>query len=235
MRIAAATDLRACLDELAAAFHLDHPHIDIRPTFGASGALVAQIRTGLEADLFLSADIQYARDLAAAGLAAPDDVFPTGLGGLVIWVRNESPLDVSAQGAGVLGDPTVRRIAIANPRHAPYGRAAMAALAHLGLDRVLAEKFATAESAAQAAQYVDSGAADVGLLPLALARGPRLEERGRFWKVPADHHPPIEHGGVILTKAFDKEAAALFRDFLLGARGSAILTKYGFIPAGAAP
>jgi molybdate transport system substrate-binding protein len=228
VRVAAATDLRSCLDALADEFQRDHPNVDISPTFGASGTLLAQLKAGLESDLYLSADVAYAHDLAAAGLAAPEDVFESGQGRLVVWVRNESPLDVAKLGADALLDPAVRRVAIANPLHAPYGRAAKAAIVSLGLGEPLADKLAIGESAAQAAQYVESGAAEAGFLPLALAKGTRLSESGRYWVVPADAHPPIRHGGAIHARAIDREATVAFRDFLLSGNGRDILGRYGF-------
>lgn len=228
VRVTAATDLRSCLNALTDVFQRDHPNINILPTFGASGTLLGQLKAGLESDLYLSADIAYARDLAAAGLAAEADVFDCGLGRLVVWVRNESPIDVIKLGAEALLDPAVRRLAIANPVHAPYGRAAEAALIHWGFHERLKEKLAVGESAAQAAQYVESGAAEVGLLPMALARGSVLSDRGRFWVVPADAHPPIRHGGVIHARVIDREATVAFRDFLLSPAGREILARYGF-------
>ena len=228
IRVAAATDLRSCLDALTDAFQIEHPNFDLLPTFGASGVLLTQLKSGLETDLYLAADIAYAHDLAAAGLAAEADVFESGQGRLVIWVRNESPIDVLKLGAEALLDTSVRRVAIANPLHAPYGRAAVAALEHLGLHERLNEKLAVGESATQAAQYVESGAAEVGILPLALAKGTRLMERGRFWVVPAEAHPPIRHGGAIHARAIDREATVAFRDFLLAPAGRAILARYGF-------
>lgn len=228
IRVAAATDLRSCLDALTDAFQIEHPNFDLLPTFGASGVLLTQLKSGLETDLYLAADIAYAHDLAAAGLAAEADVFESGQGRLVVWVRNESPIDVVTLGADALLDTSVRRVAIANPLHAPYGRAAVAVLEHLALHERLKEKLAVGESAAQAAQYVESGAAEVGILPLALAKGTRLTERGRFWVVPADAHPPIRHGGAIHARAIDREATVAFRDFLLAPAGRAILARYGF-------
>ena len=228
IRVAAATDLRSCLDALTDAFQIEHPNVDLLPTFGASGVLLTQLKSGLETDLYLAADIAYAHDLAAAGLAAEADVFESGQGRLVIWVRNESPIDVLKLGAEALLDTSVRRVAIANPLHAPYGRAAVAALEHLGLHERLKEQLAVGESAAQAAQYVESGAAEVGILPLALAKGTRLSERGRFWVIPAEAHPPIRHGGAIHARAIDREATVAFRDFLLSPAGRLILARYGF-------
>ena len=228
IRVAAATDLRSCLDALTDAFQIEHPNFDLLPTFGASGTLLTQLKSGLETDLYLSADVAYAHDLAAAGLAAEADVFESGQGRLVLWVRNESPIDVITLGFDALLDTSVRRVAIANPLHAPYGRAAIAALEHLGLHERLKDQLAVGESAAQAAQYVESGAAEVGILPMALAKGTRLSERGRFWVVPADAHPPIRHGGAIHARAIDREATVAFRDFLLSPAGRAILARSGF-------
>jgi molybdate transport system substrate-binding protein len=228
IRVAAATDLRSCLETLTNAFQVEHPNFDLLPTFGPSGVLLTQLKSGLETDLYLSADVAYAHDLAAAGLAAEADVFESGQGRLVIWVRNESPIDVVTLGAEALLDTSVRRVAIANPVHAPYGRAAVAALEHLGLHDRLKEKLAVGESAAQAAHYVESGAAEVGILPMALAKGTRLSESGRFWAVPAEAHPPIRHGGAIHARAIDREATVAFRNFLLSPPGRAILARYGF-------
>lgn len=236
IRVAAASDLRSCLDALADAFQKESPNVDLLPTFGASGALFEQLRAGMESDLFLAADVELTRALAEAGLAAEEDRFETGLGRLVVWVRNESPLDVAGKGAEVLRDPGTRRVAIANPEHAPYGRAARAALESLGYLGDVEKKLAVGASAVQAAQYVESGAAEVGILPLALALGTKLSEKGRFALLPADAHPPIRHGGAILARAIDREATAAFRDFLLSPPGRAILESYGFeFPAAPAP
>jgi len=236
VRVAAASDLRSCLDALTDAFQKDFPNVDLLPSFGASGALLTQLKAGLETDLFLAADVELSRELAAAGLAAEEDLFETGQGRLVIWVRNESPLDVAGKGADALRDPSIRRVAIANPEHAPYGRAAKAALQSLGFLGEVEKKLAIGASAAQAAQYVESGAAEIGLLPLALALGTKLSEKGRFWKVPADAHPPIRHGGAIHARAIDREATVAFRDFLLSPAGREILERFGFeFPAAAAP
>lgn len=236
VRVAAASDLTSCLDALTDDFQKDFPNVDLLPTFGASGALLTQLQAGLETDLFLSADVDLARAVVAKGLAAEEDLFETGRGRLVLWVRNESPLDVTGKGADVLLDPGVRRVAIAHPEHAPYGRAAKGALESLGALASVEKKLAIGASAAQAAQYVESGAADVGILPLSMALGTKLSERGRFWTVPADAHPPIRHGGVIHARVIDREATVAFRDFLLSPRGRAILERYGFeFPAPAAP
>lgn len=236
VRVAAASDLKSCLDALTDDFQKDFPNVDLLPVFGASGTLLTQLTSGLETDLFLAADIDLARDLAAAGLAAEEDVFEMGQGRLVLWVRNESPLDVAGKGAEVLRDPAVRRVAIANPAYAPYGRAAKAALDSLGFLADVEPKLAVGASAAQAAQYVESGAAELGILPLALALGTKLSETGRSWMVPSDAHPPIRHGGAILSRAIDREATVAFRDFLLSPRGRAILERYGFeFPDAASP
>ncbi len=236
VRVAAASDLKSCLDALADDFQKDFPNVDLLPTFGASGVLLSQLQAGLETDLFLAADVDLARALVATGRAAEEDLFETGQGRLVLWVRNESPLDVAGKGAEVLLDPSVRRVAIAHPEHAPYGRAAKAALESLGYSASVEKKLAIGGSAAQAAQYVESGAAEIGILPLSMALGTKLSERGRFWTVPADTHPPIRHGGVIHSRVIDREATVAFRDFLLSPRGRAILERFGFeFPAPAAP
>jgi molybdate transport system substrate-binding protein len=226
--VAAAADLSQALPAIVRDFRLRHPEIDVQPTFGASGTLHAQISNGAPFDLYLAADIAYPRSLAEKGLAEPDAVFRYGTGRLVVWVPDASAVDLDDRGADALIEPTIRRIAIANPRHAPYGRAAEAALEHLGLREKLAEKIIFAANVAEAAQFVQSGAADAAIIALALAESPAMKPHGRFWLIPADAHPPLVHGGVVLAAARNPEAAQLFADFLMAAEGRAILRSHGF-------
>ena len=235
--VAAAADLSQALPVIVREFRVRHPDIEVRPTFGASGTLHAQISNGAPFDLYLAADIAYPQSLADEGLAKPEAVFRYGTGRLVIWIPNAfnagSPktLDPPVSTGGLdtlLLDPAIRRIAIANPRHAPYGRAAEAALAHFGLRETLAEKIVFAANVAEAAQFVQSAAADAAMIALALAESPAMKSQGRFWLVPADAHPPLVQGGVVLAAARDPEAARLFADFLVAAEGRGILRSHGF-------
>ena len=226
--VAAAADLAQALPVIMQEFRARHPDIDVQPTFAASGTLHAQISNDAPFDLYLAADIAYPRSLADAGLAKADAVFRYGTGRLVVWVPDTSAVDLDDRGADALLDPSIRRIAIANPRHAPYGRAAEAALGHFGLRESLAEKIVFAANVAEAAQFVQSGAADAAIIALALAESPAMKPHGRFWLVPADAHPPLVHGGVVLAAARDPDAAQLVADFLVAADGRAILRSHGF-------
>ena len=226
--IAAASDLSQPLPAIVREFRARHPYIEVRPTFGASGTLHAQISNGAPFDLYLAADIAYPRSLAETGLAEPSDVFRYGTGRVVIWLPNTSRVVLEGRGAEVLLEPAIRRIAIANPRHAPYGRAAEAALEHFGLRETLAEKIVFAANVAEAAQFVQSGAADAAVIALALAESPAMKPYGRFWLVPAEAHPPLVQGGVVLATARDPQAARLVADFLVAPEGREILRSHGF-------
>ncbi|MEP7132074.1 MAG: molybdate ABC transporter substrate-binding protein [Acidobacteriota bacterium] len=228
VRVAAAADLKFALDEVTAAFRGVRPEVDVAVTYGSSGNFYSQLANRAPFDLFLSADAEYPRRLIEAGLAVTGSEFLYARGRIVLWVRRDSPLEVEKRGLEALLDPAVRRIAIANPRHAPYGRAAEAALRSAGIyDRCL-DRLVLGENVVQTAQFVESGAADAGVIALSLAVAPVLRDKGRFWTVPRDAHPVLEQGGAILSWASDPAAAKAFRDFLIGDRGRAILDRYGF-------
>jgi molybdate transport system substrate-binding protein len=229
VRVAAAADLQFALEELVAEFHEQDPEIEVRVSYGSSGHFFAQLSNKAPFDLFLSADVEYPRRLVREGLASNDDVFVYAVGHLVVWVPKGSPLDLEKLGARALLDRSVRKVAIANPRHAPYGWAAEAALKKLGVYDGIKDKIVNGENVAQAAQFVESGSADAGVIALSLALSPRLRERGRYWEVPLDSCPCLEQGGVILSWAQDRAAAEALRRFLSSQRGKAILKRYGFI------
>jgi molybdate transport system substrate-binding protein len=228
VRVAAAADLQFALDDVLEVFHARHPDIWVRVTYGASGNFFAQLSNRAPFDLFLSADVDYPRRLCQSGLAEADSEFLYAVGHLVIWVPRSSGLDVEKQGVRALLDPSVKKVALANPRHAPYGRAAEAALKSLGVYERVRGKFVLGENVAQAAQFVRTGAADAGVFALSLARAPAMQDRGRYWEVPLDAYPRLEQGGVILSRARDRQAAELLRAFLLGDEGKAVLKRYGF-------
>ncbi len=228
LRVAAAANLRYVLEEVVRAFRLRHPDVAVEVVYGSSGNFYAQVVNRAPFDLFLSADVEYPERLEAQGLTRPGSLFRYAVGALVLWVPRDSPVEVDRRGMEALRDPAVRRIAIANPRHAPYGRAAVAALKHFGLYDAVADKLVYGETINQAAQFVQSGAADVGILALSLVLEPALRDGGRYWKIPAEAHPTLEQAGVILRWARDPAAAQAFRDFLLSAEGQAVLAKYGY-------
>jgi molybdate transport system substrate-binding protein len=226
--VAAAADLKFALDEAAAAFQAKNPGVEVSVTYGASGTLYAQLTNEAPFDLFLSADIDYPHRLVEQGKAVRDSEFLYALGHLVVWVPAGSKLDVKGLGMRALADPAVKKVAVANPKHAPYGRTAEAAMKALGVYDEVKGRLVMAENIAQAAQFVESGAADVGVIALSLALAPSMRDKGRYWQVPLDAYPRLEQGGVILTGVRDAEGARRLRTFLTGAEGRAILARYGF-------
>jgi molybdate transport system substrate-binding protein len=230
VRIAAAADLRYALDEIKTAFARLHPEVALSVTYGSSGTFFSQIENGAPFDLYLSADVTYPRKLLADALALPASEFDYAVGRIVVWVPRDSPLDVEEQGLNVLTDPKVRKIAIADPEHAPYGKAAVSAMTSSGVYDQVKGKLVLGENIAQAFQFVQSGAADVGIVALSLALAPSAQ--GRYWQVPLDAYPKIEQGGVILRSVRDLAATRSFVAFLTGDEGRATLRRYGFTTSG---
>jgi molybdate transport system substrate-binding protein len=226
--VAAAADLKFALDDIVTAFHTQHPEIDVRVTYGPSGNFFAQLSNHAPFDLFLSADMMYPRRLIEEGLALPESAFVYGIGHLVVWVPRDSSLDVERRGLQALLDPSVRKIALANPKHAPYGRAAEAALKTAGLYDRIQDRLVYGENVAQTAQFVETGSADAGLIALALALAPALRGQGRYAEIPPNLYPPLEQGGVVLSWAKDRSAAQSLREFVTGEQGRSVLRRYGF-------
>jgi molybdate transport system substrate-binding protein len=226
--IAAAADLKFALDELLIAFARAHPEQDARATYGSSGTLFAQIDNGAPFDLFLSADLAFPQRLIERGKAEKDSFFPYAVGHLVIWTRNDAGLDLEKLGERALLEPSVKKIAIANPDVAPYGRAAMAALKSLGLQTNVEAKLARGENVAQAAQFAQSGAADAAIISLSLAKAPKMREAGKHWELPRACYPKLEQGGIICAGARNRAGAAELRSFLQSPAAGEILRQYGF-------
>ncbi len=227
LTIAAAADLKFALDDLVKQFEEKYPATKVNVTYGSSGNFFAQFQNGAPFDLFFSADIGYPRKLAEKGLGA-DDVFLYAIGCIVVWAPKDSPVAVDKLGIKALLEPSIRKIAVANPEHAPYGRATVAALKALNVYDQVASRLVYGENIAQTAQFVQSGAADVGILALSLAVAPQMRDAGRFWQVPLDAYPRMEQGGIILKSAKNLETARAFRDFVLGDHGREVLKHYGF-------
>jgi molybdate transport system substrate-binding protein len=225
--VAAAADLNPALHDIALQFE-KKTGTRIKLSFGASGALTQQIQNGAPFDLFFSADMDYPKHLIADGQADAPSLYQYSLGKLVLWVPANSPLDVERQGMAVLLDSSVRKIAIANPQHAPYGRAAVAALKHAGLYDRLSDRFVMGENVSQAAQFAESGNAQAGFVALAHAMSPAVKSLGKFWVVPADYYPPLEQGVVVLSRSLHKKEAADFLQYLRTKDASEVLRQYGF-------
>jgi molybdate transport system substrate-binding protein len=224
LTVAAAADLSFAMNDLAAGFERqtgDH----VRITYGSSGNLVTQISGGAPFDLFFSADVNYARRLVDAGLTDPHSFLVYGIGKLVLW-SPRAGVAVQRLGMATLLEPAVHRIAIANPEHAPYGRAAVAALRHAGIYDHVRHKLVLGENISQAAQFVESGNAEVGVLALSVTLAPGLA--GQSWEIPSGFYPPIEQAAVITSRARDKQAAEAFLAYVKSPAGKAILQRYGF-------
>lgn len=224
--IAAASDLQFVLPELAARFERQTGH-KVRLSFGSSGNFYSQIQNGAPFDLFLSADSAYPRRLEAAGFVEPGTVYDYAVGTLVLWVPNGSKLKIE-DGLACLLAPEVTRIAIANPAHAPYGRAAQSALRNAGLEAKLRQRLVMGENISQAAQFVQTGSAQAGFIALALATSPNLEGSGRFVRVDPALYPPLLQSAAILKSAQHKAAARQFLEFLHSTQGKELLQRYGF-------
>jgi molybdate transport system substrate-binding protein len=226
LTVAAAADLQAVLPALAERFD-SQSGATIRLTFGSSGNFFSQIQNGAPFDLFLSADVEYPRQLVAAGAALPDSLYEYGSGRLVLWARQDAGIDVR-RGFHLLSDARVRRIAIANPEHAPYGRAAVAALRHENVYASAQSKLVLGENISQAAQFVQSGNADVGILALSVALAPALKSSGVYFEIPADWHPPIRQAAVIVRASQHQKAARDFLAFLKQPASLQLLADFGF-------
>lgn len=228
LRVAAAANLKFAFEEIEKAFESSHPDIEMETTYGSSGNFVAQISQSAPFDIFLSADTKSPAKLVASGHATHDDVFPYAVGRLVVWVPSRSSLDLETLGLQALADPAVKKIAIANPKLAPYGEAAETALLKANVYDAVRGRIVLGDNLNQAAQFVESGAADAGILSLSVAVSSALKGKGRYWEIPGDLHSPIEQAGVVLSRAKNGQAANELRRFLTGSEGERILSEFGY-------
>ena len=224
--VAAAADLQFAMQDISAQFQKQTGKT-VKITYGSSGNFYQQLQNGAPFDMFFSANVDYARKLDASGLVEPGSLYPYATGKIVLWVPNESKINVS-KGLASLLDPAVKKIAIANPEHAPYGQAAVAALKKENLYDKVSGKLVLGENISQAATFVASGAADAGIVALALALSPNMKDKGRYVEIPADEYPPIEQACVILKSAKDKETARKFLEFVKTPQVKDIFRGYGF-------
>lgn len=223
--IAAAADLKFAMDELVAAFRVLHPEDHIEVAYGSSGKFHTQIRQGAPFDLYFSADIAFPRELAALGLAA-SDVRLYAIGRIVIWSALE---DASRLTLADLAAPRFRRIAIANPDHAPYGKRAVEALQAAGAWEAVQPRLVLGENIAQAAQFVQTGNAQVGIIALSLALNPELASRGAHALIPDTLHEPLEQGFIITRRAEGNALARSFAAYMESPPARAVMTRYGFV------
>ena len=230
VRVATAADLKFAMESLSKEFE-SKTGVKVDVTTGSSGNFFAQIQSGAPFDLFFSADMEYPKKLEAAGFAEPGTLFEYALGEIVIWTPTNSLVDVAQTRWNALLDARIQKIAIANPALAPYGRAAVSALQKAGIFEQVRAKIVYGENISQAAQFVQSGNAQAGVIAHSLALSPGMKD-GKMWEIPADMHSPIEQGAIVLKNSKNKAAALEFLNFVKSAAGKAILEKHGFaIPA----
>jgi len=224
--VAAAADLQFAMQDIAARFQKETGK-SVKVTYGSSGNFYQQLQNGAPFDMFFSANLDYPKKLEAAGLAEPGSYFEYATGKIVIWVLNASKLDIGP-GLRSLTDPSVQKIAIANPEHAPYGQAAVAAMKKEGVYDKVSDKLVLGENISQTASFVVSGAADVGIVALSLALSPKMKDKGRYTEIPADDYPAIRQACVVMKSAKDKETAKAFEAFIQKPATKELLKSYGF-------
>jgi molybdate transport system substrate-binding protein len=224
--VAAAADLQFALKDVSARFEQQTGN-KVNLIFGSSGTFFSQIQNGAPFDVFFSADLDYPRKLEAAGQAEPNTLYQYGTGKIVLWVRTDSKLDLT-KGLAVLLDPSINKISIANPAHAPYGRAAMAAIDHEKLSEKLKDRFVLGENVSQAAQFIESGSAEAGIIALSLAVAPAMKEKGRYAEIPAEFYPPLQQGCIVLASSKKKPTALAFVEFLKKPEIADLLKTFGF-------
>lgn len=227
LHLAAASDLVFCLEELNAQFSRQEPHVSLKVTLGSSGNFHAQIVHGAPYDVYLSADLDYPRKLIAAGHAVADSLQLYAIGRIVLWTTRED-LELS-RGLAVVSAKSVRRFAIANPDHAPYGRAAREALLAAGIWEAARRKIVLGENISQTAQFIQSANADAGIVALSLVSSPRLKQVGTYVEIPADMHRPLEQGAVITRRGAANPFAGRYLAFLRSAEARAIFDRHGFL------
>jgi len=203
----------------------------VRVSAGSSGNFLSQIENGAPFDVFFSADIEYPKKLEAEGLAAPGSTYLYAVGKIVLWVRNDSRLDIS-KGLTVLRDPSIQKVAIANPQHAPYGRAAEEALRNAGVHDAVKDRLVLGENISQAAQFVESGNADAGILALSLVVSPGLKEKGHYRNIPENLYAPIQQGAVVIHGSKNLQGAEAFLAYVKTPATAALLERYGFVLPG---
>ena len=232
LRVAAAADLQFAMNDVAGRYEKDSGK-KVEVSYGSSGNFRTQIENGAPFDLFFSADLQYPKMLISSGLADGGTLYIYAHGRLVLWAPAGANLDLAERGLNALKDPKITKIAIANPEHAPYGRAAVAALQTAGLYDEVKSKLVYGENISQAAQFASSGSAQVGILALSLTYADSMKS-GERWEVPENLYPPLEQAAVVISASKNKAAASAFLDYVKSNEGRDVLAKYGFTVGAAA-
>ena len=226
--LAAASDLKFAVEEIAAQFRASTGR-EVKPVFGSSGNFYRQIEQGAPFQIFMSADEDFVHKLADAG-KTEDHGHLYGIGRIVLFARHGSALKVDPQLAGLKGTVkagAIRRFAIANPEHAPYGRAAEQALKKTGLWESLRQKLVLGENVSQAAQFATGGSAEGGIFAYSLALSPQIAKLGEYVLIPEDMHDPLRQR-MALVKGAGETARAFYR-YLQEPAARAVFKRYGFV------
>jgi molybdate transport system substrate-binding protein len=226
--IAAAADLKFALDEVVVLFNKTRPADQVETIYGSSGKFQTQIQQGAPYDMYFSADIAYPRALKEAGFAA-SGVQPYAVGRIVLWSASR---DAGKLKLGDLAGADIHKIAIANPKHAPYGKRAEEALRESGLWEKVEAKLVYGENVAQAAQFVQTRNAQVGIIALSLAVSPELAKQGGYALISDTLHQPLEQGFVITKRAAANPLARAFAQFMSSREARAVMVRYGFVLPG---
>lgn len=222
--VAAASDLRFALDSLKSAFESTNEG-QVEISYGSSGKLTEQIIHGAPFDIFFSADVAYPEQLEKEHQTA-SPVYRYAKGRIVLWSKR---LDPNAEKIRAVLDPSVVKIAIANPTHAPYGKRAVEALEHYKLWEMARPRLVYGENISQTAQFITTGAADIGFIALSLALSPAMQkDGGKYYLIPEESHEPLIQGAVITQHGKEKRLANAFFNFVRTDRAISILTHFGF-------
>ena len=224
LTIAAASDLKFAMAEIIKPFQARHPNDRIEVIYGSSGKFFTQIVNGAPFDLFYSADIDYPRQLQQLGLTI-GAAQPYAIGRIVLWSLKP---DLAKTPLHELPRAALRKFAIANPQHAPYGLRAQQAMQHEGIWQTMQPKLVMGENIAHAAQYIDAGAADAGIVALALVLSPTLQGKGAWQLIPAEWHAPLEQGYAITRRASGNPLAKAFAEHMASPAARSVMRRYGF-------
>lgn len=226
LTVAAASDLQSAMEDITARFQKETGKT-VKVIYGSSGNFLQQIQNGAPFDMFFSANQDYPKKLEADGLTEADSFYKYATGKIVVWVPNDSKLDISS-GLPSLTNSAVKKVAIANPAHAPYGKAAVAAMKSEDVYEKLAGRLVMGENISQTASFAQTGSVDAGIIALSLALSPNLKDKGRYAEIPTKDYPPIEQACVILKSSQHKDTAKAFLSFIKSSGVAELFRAYGF-------
>jgi molybdate transport system substrate-binding protein len=226
--IAAAADLTYCIEDLNQVYQQSHPSTELRLSSGSSGNFSSQIQNGAPFDVFLSADIQYPKNLASGGFADLSTLTVYAVGRIVLWTAKPDTVNLD-RGIEILRDRSVvKKLAIANPEHAPYGRAAKSVLENIGIWSEVQDRIVQGENIAQTAQFVQTGNVDAGFVALSLLLSPNRQQIGRYIEVDPKLYPKLEQAMVLTKAGSNRPVVREYFQFLQSPAARKIFDQYGF-------